>query len=335
MNKRKIKVKFMDFWKEFDIYESIFYQVLEEKYEVELCDDADYIIFSGFDDQILLEPINTAIKIFYIGENEAPNFNICDYAMGFEHMTLGDRYFRLPNYYNSDFYRKETELMEHKHEFPTPPYGKYTVADLHKTDFCSFVVSNARGAEERQMMFEKLNRYKKVNSGGRFLNNVGGPVAVKIEFESKHKFSICFDNCQYRGYTTEKIVEAFAARTVPIYWGDPDVAKVFNPKAFINVMDYPTIDAAIERIKEIDSNDDLYLSMLKEKALLDDQDTYLNTRKRLAEWLYHIIDQPIEKVRRTGNGFWQCEYYWRHRNYKNAYDNPLKTYLRRLKQRLF
>lgn len=327
--RRKIKVKFMDFWKEFKVEESIFYQILTERYDVELCDDADYIIYSAFDDKILLEPENKAIKIFYIGENETPNFNICDFAIGFEHMTLGDRYFRLPDYYNSDFYRKETELMEHKHE------GVSNMNDLHKTDFCSFVVSNARGAKERQEMFEKLCMYKKVNSGGRFLNNIGNPIVDKIEFESKHKFSICFDNCKYRGYTTEKIVEAFAAKTVPIYWGDPEVTKVFNPKAFVNVMDYPTMEDAIERIKIIDSDDDLYLSMLKEKALLHEQDTYMNTRKRLAEWLYHIIDQPIGEARRTGNGFWHCEYYWRQRGYKSAFDNPLNIFLKRLVKRIY
>jgi len=38
---------------------------------------------------------------------------------------------------------------------------------------------------------------------------------------------------------TEKIVEAFAANCIPIYWGDPSISKVFNSKAFINVLDIP------------------------------------------------------------------------------------------------
>lgn len=325
---KTIKIKFLDFWESFNPEESIFYEVLSEKYKLSLSDDADYIIYSCFGDAIVNEPENKAIKIFYTGEQETPNFNVCDYAMGFEHLVLGDRYFRLPNYYNSQFYRQSTELMEHKHE------NIQSLTDLHKDSFCSFVVSNARAAKERQEMFEKLSLYKKVDSGGRFLNNIGGKIENKLEFEKAHKFSICFDNCKYRGYTTEKIVEAFAAQTIPIYWGDPEVSKVFNPKAFVNVMDYPSIDAAIEKIKEIDQNDELYLSMLREKALIDDCNTYMQTRNRLSEWFDHILNQPIEEARRTGNGFWHCEYYWRQRAYKDAYKSPLKECLRRVKKYL-
>lgn len=321
--KRKITVKFVDFWKSFEPEKSIFLQVLREKYEIVLSDEADYIFYSSFGDDILNEPDGKAIKIYYIGENQSPDFNLCDYAMAFEHMTLGDRYFRLPDYYNSDFYRRETEMMEKKH------LGIESIASLGKTGFCSFVVSNAKGAKERQEMMEILNKYKTVSSGGKFMNNVGGPVPDKIAFEKKHKFSICFDNCKYRGYTTEKIVEAFAAQTIPIYWGDPEVSKVFNPKAFINVMDFPSLQDAADYIQKVDIDDELYLSMLKEPALLFDEDTYGNTRKRLAEWLYHIIDQPKEGARRTGDGFWHTDYYWHQRNYKYAFEHPFKLALKR------
>ena len=322
---KKIKVKFIGFWNGFIKEESIFYQILSENYNLEICEDADYIIYSCFDDNILYEPENRAIKIFYSGENETPNFNICDYALAFDHMIFGDRYFRLPVYYLTSFYQNETLLMENKHK------NIMDFSSLGKTDFCSFVVSNARGTVERMQMFKELSKYKKVNSGGKYLNNIGYQVESKLEFEKKHKFSICFDNCQYRGYTTEKIVEAFAARTVPIYWGDPEVTKVFNPKAFINVMDYPSIESAIEQIKLIDQDEQLYLSMLKEPALLSKKNTFENTKKELTEWLCGIIDQPIEKARRRGNGFWQTEYYWKLRGYKTAKDKPISTLKNKLR----
>ena len=88
-----------------------------------------------------------------------------------------------------------------------------------KTEFCSFVVSNNNASPERDIIFDKLSEYKKVSSGGRYRNHVGGPVSDKLEFQRKHKFAIAFENCSQPGYSTEKILEAFAARTVPIYWG--------------------------------------------------------------------------------------------------------------------
>jgi hypothetical protein len=33
---------------------------------------------------------------------------------------------------------------------------------------------------------------------------------------------------------TEKITDAFMAGCIPIYWGDLDVVKDFNPRSFIN-----------------------------------------------------------------------------------------------------
>jgi hypothetical protein len=43
-----------------------------------------------------------------------------------------------------------------------------------KTRFWDFVYSNAR-CEKRETFFHKLCRYKRVDSGGRYLNKIGGP----------------------------------------------------------------------------------------------------------------------------------------------------------------
>ena len=174
-------------------------------------------------------------------------------------------------------------------------------------------------------MFYCLSKYKKVNSGGKFLNNVGGPIADKITFESKHKFSICFDNCSYPGYTTEKIIEAFAARTIPIYWGDPKVSSYFNDKAFINVMDYDSIDKVVERIVEVDNDDSLYISMLREPALKTQSFSYESIYERFSEWLCSIIEQPLEKAKRTPTGYWNTNLLWNMKMHKYAYENPYRN----------
>ena len=65
-------------------------------------------------------------------------------------------------------------------------------------------------------MFEALSWYQQVSSGGRYKNNIGGPVDDKLKFQRKHKFVIAFENTATPGYTTEKIIGAFAAGAVPI-----------------------------------------------------------------------------------------------------------------------
>jgi len=96
----KLRVAFVDFWQGIDLDNFILMRALREHHEVELCpmDEADYVFYSVFGDSHWFAP-DRAIKIFYTGENCTPDFNACDYAFGFDHLTMGDRYMRLPNNY--------------------------------------------------------------------------------------------------------------------------------------------------------------------------------------------------------------------------------------------
>ena len=111
--------------------------------------------------------------------------------------------------------------------------------------------------------------------------------------------SITFKN--YKGYTTEKLIESFAAGGIPIYWGDPDVAKYFNPKAFVNLMDYPTVEDGIEFVKVLDNDDALYNEMLSQKALLHD-DHVETCVIDLENFLVNIFEQPLDKAYRRPHG---------------------------------
>ena len=277
-----IKLKFVDFFSGFDESHNDFLDILSKQYEVVISDDPDYIIYSGFGyDHLKYD----CIRIFFTGECITPDFNECDYAIAFDRLSFGDRYLRVP-LYNLFQYKSEYDALLIRPEF--------TEKDLKaKKGFCSFVVSNCFADDVRAKFFDKLSEYKQVSSGGRFRNNIGGAVADKKVFQSEHKFAIAFENTSYDGYCTEKLMEAFAAGTVPIYWGDPNVAKDFNPEAFINAHDYKNFDDVIERVKQIDNDDALYLKIRNANPLLRG-----NTENGLVEFLFHIIDQDYDKARR-------------------------------------
>lgn len=279
--KSTIKIKFVDFYSGFDKEHNEFLDVLSEKYNVVQCNNPDYIIYSVFGyDHLKYD----CIRIFFTGECISPDFNECDYAIGFDRLKFGDRYARIP-LYNILHYKKSYQSLRNR--------KIYTKDDIKDRGFCTFVVSNCFTKDKRDIFFEQLCEYKQVLSGGRYKNNIGGPVKDKDAFLRQHKFNIAFENHSYDGYATEKIMEAFAAGVVPIYYGDPRISDDFNPEAFVNVMDYPNFNAVIDKIKEIDSNDELYLNMLNAQIIQPKADVH-----ELKDFLLPIFERPLELARR-------------------------------------
>ncbi|CAE8650562.1 unnamed protein product, partial [Polarella glacialis] len=54
-----------------------------------------------------------------------------------------------------------------------------------------------------------------------------------VELLQPYRFALVFENKLVPGYVTEKIVNAFLAGSIPIYWGSRAVLDLFNPEAFV------------------------------------------------------------------------------------------------------
>lgn len=280
--KKDLRIAFVDFASDFDVNNNDFISILSERYNVVIdSKNPDYLFYSNFGNRYLKYD---CIRIFYTGECITPDFNLCDYAMAFDRISFGDRYLRMP-LYRLFLYRKQYDKLFDRKEIKEIDPNK---------QFCSFVVSNCFAEDIRAKMFKALSEYKQVSSGGRYLNNVGGPIKDKYEFQKNHKFAIAFENQQYDGYVTEKLVDALAARTVPIYWGDPNIHTDLNEEAFINGNRYSSLEELVEHIKEIDQNDELYLQILNANPILEDW----RNNDDLRTFLFNIFDQECAAARR-------------------------------------
>lgn len=291
MNKPTKKIACADIKPEF-INEIL--RFVDDKYDFELTTDldADYVFHSVGG----LDVLNySGVRIFFTEENVTPNFAISDYAMAFEQMSFGDRYIWAPYIkFRAQTYAALTT--------PRPPADE---AFAQKTDFCAYVMSNTTDSDDaRTRIFDLLSEYKPVNSGGRWRNNVGGRVPDKLTFQSKHKFVIAFENCSHPGYLTEKFADAAAANAVPIYWGDPTIGNQFNPKAFINCHGFQTLEDVVERVKEIDQDDDLYKQMLTEPWFPNGIEPKCLKDETFAAFLSNIFDQEPEQAFRRNRGRW-------------------------------
>ena len=214
-------------------------------------------------------------KIFYTGENTRPNFEECDFAFSFDQPD-GLRNYRLPLwiFYINWFGRPLNEARDMS--YLLDPKRLLERKGLKKKDkFCNFIYYH--DTPQRRSFFQKLSLYKRIDSGGALLNNIGHEVMgrqdqqYKVDFISEYKFTITFENSSYPGYATEKILHPLYAGSIPIYWGSPLIGRDFNEKAFLNLHNFSSEENLIEEIIKIDKDDSLYEKMLREPVFNNNQ----------------------------------------------------------------
>ncbi len=254
-----LKVHFSDFWPGANARNNPFFLLLSKRFDLEISDKPDFLFYSTFGKDYLAYD---CVRIFCTAENVRPDFSECDYAFGFDY-PITRRNYRLPAY------RWGRNRYE---ELKSPRDVDALMAAKDK--FCNFIYANPKPAA-RNFFFARLSAYKRVDSAGRFRNNVGFGLPTsraKMDFMSAYKFSIIFENASYPGYTSEKICDAMVADTIPIYWGNPLIGLEFNPQSFVNCHDFDNFDEVVERVAEMDRSEDLYAACLSEPRLRDNRD---------------------------------------------------------------
>lgn len=286
---------------------------LRTKYSFEWCPNTpDYLVVS--EHIYVNSKCNTQFKklthinpvtIFYAGEAETPDFNIFDYAVSFDSdLKNGDRHVQLPPpfVFFSRFVATNENMIHNIEE------AQYCLQK--KTGFCNFLYSNGNAHSNRDRLFYLLSKYKRVDSLGKHLNNVDNkPTGYNghrhdcIPLKSPYKFSIASENAIFNGYTSEKILTSLAASTVPIYWGNPKIVYDINPKSFVNCFDYDTFDDVVERVREIDNNEDLWCDIIsqpwqtcEQKKRSDDRMAYY------ISFFDNIFSQDLDNAKRAPQG---------------------------------
>ncbi|MBP9995702.1 MAG: hypothetical protein KBT19_00335 [Lachnospiraceae bacterium] len=286
------KIGFCDMYRNFNKNDNFVTDICK-KYDIEyeVTDEPDILFYSVFGNRHNL--CKAAVKVFFSGEAIAPNFNECDYAISFDKIKFGDRYCRRPLWYPPKYRRLTSTLTDEQ---------------ALNRKFCNFVYSNDKdgnAVELRKTFCKKLMEYKQVDCPGRVLHNIDTDIppregdweAGKIDFLAGYKFTIAFENSSYIGYTTEKMTDPLSAQSVPIYWGNPEVEEDFNPAAYICCNGYEdNMDKIIEKIIELDKNDEAYLRMLRANPMQDnyDVDEYEHFERFIAD-IVTGVKGPIKK----------------------------------------
>jgi hypothetical protein len=267
---KTIKIGSVDFWPVFSLQHSIFYDIFKLcGYEIIIDNnDPDILFCSVFGNNHT--KYTKPIKVLFSGENWGlPNFDLYNFAMTGYYIE-DPRHYRLPLYvlYCRDYVTIGNRVTSYDQLSKPRDITKIK----EKTKFCNFIYSNCDenrdGVRFRQEFFKKLSEYKQVDSGGNCLNNLGYKITNKLEVISDYKFTISMENSSHfngvYGYTTEKIFEPMTVDSIPLYYGNKNIFTDFNLNSIVNYHSFNDINDMINKIIEIDNNDELYNQYLSE-----------------------------------------------------------------------
>lgn len=244
-----------------------------------------------------------AIKIYYTPEATLPNLEDYDLVIGFNRLDKPN-YIRIPYYYG---------IFEGKIVFEKNMRAKINgkCQPQNKETFACFLVSNGSktnphiggnnlpfdGVAARDKIFNQLSSYKRVESGGKHLNNIGRviPGEETNAWLSRCKFVIAYENQSYDGYITEKVFQAYFAGSIPIYYSHPNALDDINKKAIIYAGDFANNDDLIEYIKKVDNDDQLYCDIWNQNILTDPNRDYKIITDKLRQKLFKILEEKLPK----------------------------------------
>ncbi len=286
--KKKIRCYFTDFWPGFDYKYHLAFLLTEYDIVIDK-ENPDYLFYSCFGSEYLR--YDGCIRIFWCGENMIPDLNLCDYAISLSEIQCGDRTLTNKLFGWRDNYHPELNTEK-----------------LLDRKFCNFVYSNNWCADPfREKIFNALSKYKRIDAGGAFLNNMGGRVKDKQAFLKEYKFTLAIENSSQPGYVTEKFFDPFLAQSLPIYWGCPNISSHCNVNSIVNVMDYNSLDEVVEEIIRLDQDDNAYLEKVMSPFWLygnSFEEFYDSEMEKMMAFFRNIFEQPLDKARRRTQYGW-------------------------------
>lgn len=94
---------------------------------------------------------------------------------------------------------------------------------------------------------------KRIGASGN-LETYQGQCVSKNEIIQKHTFNVCFENCVYPGYISEKIFDALLGGAIPIYFGANNYPKQLEG-TFLDASQFRDLGDLVEFCKKIAGKD--------------------------------------------------------------------------------
>lgn len=155
---------------------------------------------------------------------------------------------------------ERSSIFQKAHNGSTLPWAKQIPKNYQKSKILSIIASNKAITEGHLLRQKAIEQYKKAEVFGTGRNEI----QKKESALWPYFFSVVIENAKYPEYFTEKITDCFISKTIPIYYGNPNIGNIFDTQG---ILTYETTDPA-----ELSSS--LYFS--KKKAIEKNFEIVLN-----------------------------------------------------------
>jgi hypothetical protein len=220
-------------------------------------------------------------KVWVTFENRRIPSEGVDLSISFDTDSNGGKNLYFPLLYSYiDFLDSKASYVRHNVTFDDLLLHRTNIGKgLEERRFACTFINNPDPVRIR--FIKELSRYGKIDVFGRYTNNY---VQDKIQTGNNYKFVICFENDLYPGYITEKPLEGWLSRAVPVYWGS-DTQGILNSAAMINCSGYNSLAEAAELVASLEKKTEILEQIIKQPLL-----SSLTPKPNLAEFLRQILN---------------------------------------------
>lgn len=124
--------------------------------------------------------------------------------------------------------------------------------DIAKSKMLSLIASKKKNLKGHKLRHQVVDA---MQASGIQADVMGGgylPFDDKADGLAPYRYSVVIENTREPGYFTEKLVDALLLKTVPVYWGAPDIAKFFDPAGMVICENKAAIMAALKTLSPAD-----------------------------------------------------------------------------------
>lgn len=124
--------------------------------------------------------------------------------------------------------------------------------DTTKTRMLSIIASGKNRLTGHRLRHRMARWLQRAGIEADLLGRAYRPIGTKAEGLAPYRYSLVIENSREPGYFTEKLIDAFACRCVPVYWGAPDIGRWFDPGGMIICTSEAELRAAVSGLSEAD-----------------------------------------------------------------------------------